>query len=326
MLWVFATLLLAAAFAPWLYQGGKWLAEMAKTRELPGALEWLGAACSRAEFDRYFSRSLVTSALVLLPFLIRRIRVISGGVMVLEKTTRMPARVAIAQVVLGCVIAGSILWTAGMLLEARGAFVPKQNIPTIGKFLTKTLVPAAAASLLEEWLFRGLLLGLWLKFSRPFAACLGTSLFFAFIHFLKPPLGTALPDPASPFAGFELLSKILLHFTEPQFFIADFATLCVVGMILAWARLRTKALWFSIGLHAGWIIAFKGFILLHRPVLDHAFNPWGVGQTLRSGIFPLLALGLTAFVCHLLFKRFEPQCMLATHDRDDGDLLKTRST
>ena len=60
----------------------------------------------------------------------------------------------------------------------------------------------------------------------------------------------------------KLLGKILLHFTEPMFFITDFATLLAIGLILAWAVLRTGALWFSIGLHAGWIMSFKAFNIL----------------------------------------------------------------
>jgi hypothetical protein len=67
---------------------------------------------------------------------------------------------------------------------------------------------------------------------------------------------------------------------------------------------RTGALWFSIGLHAGWVAAFKGFNLLYRGVDDHPLRPWGVGDDLRSGILPLLALGVTAIVCHFALKRF----------------------
>jgi membrane protease YdiL (CAAX protease family) len=193
----------------------------------------------------------------------------------------------------------------GMILTALGAYLPTPNPPEFGKLLKRMLIPAVAASLLEEWLFRGLLLGLWLRFAKPLAASIGTSLLFAFVHFLAPPDGVVIANPASPFAGFELLGKILLHFTDPLFFVTDFATLFVIGMILATARLRTGALWFSIGLHAGWIAAFKGFNMLHRVVPVHELRPWGVGDSLRSGLLPMLALGLTAVICHFALRRFE---------------------
>ncbi len=302
VLWVLAALLLAAAGAPWLYSGGKSLAAAAETRVLPGFLEWLGAACGRADFDRYFSRALLASALLFAPFLLRRVRALGGGKPVAD-LAKLPWKSALFQVAAGCLIAGGMLWALGSVLEEVGAYVPKVKPITLGKLLGKIAVPAVVAPLLEEWVFRGLLLGLWLRFAKAPAACIGTSLFFAFVHFLKLPDGAVTADPALPLAGFALLGQVLLHFTDPQFFVTDFATLFFIGMILAWARLRTGALWFSIGLHAGWIAAFKGFNLLHAVVDDHPLRPWGVGESLRSGLLPLLTLALTAALCHFVMKR-----------------------
>jgi membrane protease YdiL (CAAX protease family) len=80
--------------------------------------------------------------------------------------------------------------------------------------------------------------------------------------------------------------------------------LFVVGWILAWARLRTGALWFSIGLHAGWVFAFKGFNMLYQAVEPHPLRPWGIGESLKSGMLPLLMLALTALVCRYALKPF----------------------
>jgi len=148
------------------------------------------------------------------------------------------------------------------------------------------------------------LLGLWLRYARPALAVAGISLLFAFLHFLKPPDGVVITNPGSVFSGFELLGKILLHFTDPLFFVTDFSTLLVVGLILAWARVRTGALWFSIGLHAGWIFAFKNFNLVYQKIPGHPIFPWGVGDSLRSGLVPLMVLGLTAGVCYYALKAF----------------------
>ena len=306
VLWVLSALMLAAAIMPWVYQAGTGLAEAAAAGDLSAFQEWLGASCGRAKIGRYFSRSLVASALLLLPGLLWRVRAIRAGAGGTAKATGGAGWKSVAvQIAAGCVIAGGMLWGMGLVLEALGAYAPQAKTPATGKFLRATLIPAVAAPLLEEWLFRGLLLGLWLKFSRPLAACLGTSLFFAFVHFLDPPAGSRVADPAAALAGFELLGKILRHFTDPRFFVTDFATLFVIGMILAWARVRTGALWFSIGLHAGWILAFKSFNLLYRTVPDHPLHPWGVGEDLRSGLLPMLTLGLTAVICHFVLRRFE---------------------
>lgn len=307
VLWVCGSLLLAAAISPWVWQAGMRLADAAASSELPGVLEWLGRACGRSKFGRFFDRSLLTSALVLLPFLFRRIRVLraDGEGPGAFFRTQVSWKSAGIQILVGCVIAGGMLWGLAAILDAAGACVLKANPPATGKLLSKVLLPTVAASLMEECLFRGLLLGLWLRFTKPAAACLGTSLVFAFLHFIYPPAGTVIADPGHALAGFELLGKILLHFADPLFLVTDFATLFVVGMILAWARVRTGALWFSIGLHSGWIFAFKSYNLIYSQVPDHPLRPWGVGDSLRSGVVPLIALGFTALICHFVLRRFQ---------------------
>lgn len=308
VLWVLASLVLAAALAPWIYAAGKALAAAASEGELAAVWEWLGHAAGRAKFGRFFSRALVLSALVLLPFLGWRLRVIRAAAgFPVQGWKRMSGGLAVSQGLAGFLIAGSLLWALGLILVGVGAYVEKADPPTLAVFLRKTAVPAVVVSVLEEWLFRGVILGLWLRAARPLAACLGTAGMFAFIHFLSPPEGAALANPNSAAAGFELLEKILGHFTEPQFFVTDFATLFGIGLILAWARLRTGALWFSVGLHAGWIAAFKGFNLLYGIVPGHALRPWGVGADLRSGVLPLLTLGVTAVLCHWVLRRMEPR-------------------
>lgn len=303
VLWVLSALVLAAVILPWVYQGGKAFGNYAEVRDLPAIWESVGRSCRKAEIGRYFSRSLMASVLVLLPFLLWRVRLIRGKAG--PALRRVGWKPALVQLAVGCGIAAGILWGLGLVLEAVGAYAAKPEPPPLEKLLNKSLIPALIAAPLEEWLFRGLMLGLWLRFAKPLAACLGTSLFFAFVHFLSPPEGSVIADPAAALAGFELLGKILLHFADPLFFVTDFATLFGIGMILAWARLRTGALWFSIGLHAGWILAFKMFNLLHRQVDGHPLQPWGIGESLKSGMLPLLALGLTAWICHFAMRCLE---------------------
>lgn len=306
VLWVLSSLVIAACIAPSLYGWGKALAAEAVAEDLSPVLEWLGHACDRAEFDRYYSRALAFSAILLLPFLFQRIRHLRvRRAATVFHQVRTGWKNACLQIGLGLLIAGGLLWGVGLVLESMGAYQPDPEPPALAKLLRKTLVPAVAVSLLEEWLFRGVLLGLWLRCARPLAACVGCSLFFALIHFLKLPDGQVISNPAAMGAGFELLGKIFLHFSDPHFLVTDFATLFVVGMILAWARVKTGALWFSIGLHAGWILAFKGFNLLHVRVSSGTIGSWGAGETLRSGIIPLMTLALTAAVCHFTLRYFQ---------------------
>lgn len=305
--WVLGSILMAAVISPWIYQGGTRLAAMTEAGDFSAPLEWLGAACGRAKFGRFFDRSLWLSALVLMPFLFGRLRTLKSRREgpAASPLARMPMKTGALQVLTGFVIAAALLWSLAAVLGVTGASVANPKAPALLKLIPKVLVPAMVVAPLEEWLFRGVLLGLWLRFARPTAACVGTSFLFAIMHFLRPAAGTVIADPGHPLAGIELLGKIFLHFADPLFFITDFATLFVVGLILSAARVRTGALWFSIGLHGGWIVAYKAFNLLYRDSPDHPLRPWGVGDSLYSGILPLVTLGLTAVVCHFVLRRFE---------------------
>jgi uncharacterized protein len=306
ILWLFAASLLAAAIVPLLYRGGHALAETASSQELPRVLEWLGAACGRAEFSRYFNRSLMLAALILLPVLRWRIRGIDRSEQPqIAPIVRLPWKSVMVHLMMGLIITGGISWGFCGLIEATGAYVLKPNPPGFMKVLSRVLFPAVVVALLEEWLFRGMLLGLWLRFSKTLAACVGTSLFFAFVHFLSLPKGEVLSDPASGWAGYELLGKIGLHLMNPVIIVTDFFTLFGIGMILAWCRIRTGALWFPIGLHAGWIAALKMFNLLNRPVEGHWLFPWGLGDTLRSGLLSLVSILIVAGLCRLGFRLLE---------------------
>jgi len=299
--WITGTLLLAAALLPWVHIAGQDLAARAAAEELSGFMEWLGAAAGRGKYSRYFSRTLVFSALLLMPLLIWRLRSIQRPAAGADTTASLPATRSglhpAWQAMVGFFLAGGLLWALGVMLVGAGAYTVSDNPPAAGKFLSKVLVPTVAASVIEEWLFRGLLLGTWLRIAKPAAACIGTSLVFAFVHFLEPPKGVVIAEPNAPLAGFELLGGILQNFADPRFFAAEFASLFAVGMILAWARIRTGRLWFSIGLHAGWIAAFKGFNLLHNLNVASPLHPWGIGESLRSGLMPLVTLAVTAAAC-----------------------------
>jgi membrane protease YdiL (CAAX protease family) len=303
LLWVAAALVLAAVISPGLYHAGKNFAELADEQGLAGVLGWVGKSCRRAEFARYFKRSVLLAALLLMPLLFRRLRQSqhgAGGLLALGPP--LAWRTGLFQWMMGLLIAGGVLWGVGMMMERIGAFTAYTLMPSTQRVLTQALIPALAVSVVEECLFRGLLLGLWLRVARPAVACIGSSLLYAFLHFLTPPPGIGIADPFSALAGFQQLRSILLHFTEPRFFAADFLTLFAVGMILAGARLRTGRLWLCMGLHCGWVIAFKVYNLTYLKVPEGPLSSWWIGENLRSGLLPLAALGVTAAICHGLLK------------------------
>jgi membrane protease YdiL (CAAX protease family) len=98
-------------------------------------------------------------------------------------------------------------------------------------------------------------------------------------------------------SGFVSIAHSFWQFGDPSLLAAGFLTLFVVGCILADARLQTRSLWLSIGLHAGWIFANGTFSRAARRV-DRAL-PW-IGKDLLVGIIPLMI----ALASWLLMRRW----------------------
>jgi uncharacterized protein len=77
------------------------------------------------------------------------------------------------------------------------------------------------------------------------------------------------------------------------------ATLFFIGLVLADARVLTRSLWLSIGLHAGWIFGSGAFSRLARQQ-TLAF-PW-IGKNMLVGIIPLGVAALTWVIMRIWVK------------------------
>lgn len=314
-----AVLLLGSLLAPWLYAGGKDLAAHFAGKPDKGFLPWLAAACDRAKFPRFYNRSLMISAIVLLYPAVLLLRAGRGSLKFRDTpwSLRLPdSAVALNEgqplqrnphgwrhLGIGFVLAAGTLLLLGWGLIQAGTFIYATKIQ-LAKILKAAIIPAVLVSLIEETLFRGVFLGMFLRTLRPVTAIVGLSLLFAFLHFLEPPSGVTAPDPRSATAGLWLFGQILGHFADPQPLLAEFATLVAVGLVLAYARWRTASLWLSIGLHSGWIFGIFLFNGFTRPVPDlDRFTRFWIGGTLREGLAPLIVVLLTGVVVHLLTRR-----------------------
>ncbi len=166
----------------------------------------------------------------------------------------------------------------------------------------RAVLPAIGAGIIEELIFRGLILGLWLRACSVRVACLGSALMFSFVHFLKPPRGSSIEDPFAWDSGFEILASTLGHFTQPEFFVTEFTTLAVLGLLLAFCRVKTHSLWLPIGIHIGLVFALKIFSMTQKLDPSSPLQPWWIGGDLKSGLLPLIALGLCFSLCWALVR------------------------
>lgn len=306
VVWLAAALFAAALLTPFLYDAGKTLAQNAETADYPAVIESIAASAKRAKPDRFFSRALLISAVVLMPILIRRVKRIppkaDAARYSLRKLTWPQRLIHLSS---GLLIGTACLGGLALVLYLIGAAVPTESGFRIGRLFGKAFIPALGAGVIEELVFRGLLLGLWLRACSLWTAWIGSSLLFSFMHFLSPPSGMEIADPRAWYSGFEILSSTLGHFSNPTFFVTEFATLAVLGFILAWCRTRTFSLWLPIGIHAGLVFALKTFSLTSSLNSDSAWSPWCIGADLKTGIFPLIAITI-CLVISVITVRFLP--------------------
>lgn len=343
-LYLASVLLLGSLIAPILYDSGKWLAALLvsfKQTQTP-VLGWLANKLTIHEFDSYYNRSFLIAALGLLwPFL--KWMGISRDSLGLRKNP-----LKLADTLMGLLLAGSFLAFMGLVLLQMGAFTAKPNADW-NSILTQATLAAIGASLMEEWVFRGLFLGVALRTAKPWKAIVFVAAFFSILHIMQAPdlnlqgsgnkpakeeikrlrkenwpvLATNhAADPAkndwftdpsvvqfSPSqinatSGVAMTAEIFRRNLQPALFISEFLTLFVIGLILAWARVRTASLWMPIGLHSGWIFMntlFMGATQTTAAMRKGQFNLGSgenaiplIGAQLKIGLMPLLVLALTS--------------------------------
>jgi membrane protease YdiL (CAAX protease family) len=261
-------ILLACLLSPPLYWAGTALAER-------GVLPFLDGF----PFHRYFSRSIQISALLMLWPAFRWIGIRRLGELGIERNPLwrrdLPAGIAIALIPVVALAAGYL---------ALGVYGFKKEFPIAG--VVRILSTAGAVAILEEFLFRGVLLGLCLRSMRPAAAVLVSAGAFAVVHFLR--VARSASEPAVGWlSGF---AQLPLAFSgSPPWPLPGWGmlSLLLAGILLAVATLRTRSLFLPVGLHAGWIVGQQGlqWIAKFRAKPPDAFLPW-VGPNLVNGAVP----------------------------------------
>ncbi len=150
------------------------------------------------------------------------------------------------------------------------------------------MLSAVVVSPIEEFVFRGVLFGLSRGRRSWVPALVVCSVFFAVVHFLQSPRGAMEVRWTS---GFEVL-RVMIWPEQGggALRVVQLVNLALCGGVLAWAYQRSGGLWFSIGLHAGWIFWLKFANALTTVPRDaHAF--WGSRKVIDSwGVTALLVV------------------------------------
>ena len=274
-----AIVLGGALLAPILF----WLAQ---TLAAHGVFPFL----AKFDFDTFFHRAILIAAVLLLWPLLRvcNVRGLADLGLAPNPHWGRDAGCGVLLSVIPLLFCGAFL-ISWHVYSIRHAFV----WPRFGK----VVLAAISVPFIEETFFRGIVLGILLRTGRKPLAVVAVSALFAAVHFLK---GSDWePAIVTWTSGFQSIVDAFAGFGDPVMVMSAFATLFLIGCILADARVLTRSLWLPIGLHAGWILASGTFSWLARAQMIAL--PW-LGKNLLVGIIPLGLAAVTWIVMWLWLK------------------------
>ena len=271
LIFVTVVFLGGALLAPWLY----WLAAT------------VAPSLAQKPFHRFVSRSFEGLALLgLWPFL-RSLQCHSWADLGLVRPVGQWRKLAGGFMLgFGSLAAAVVLaWLAGARHLAGGL----SAFALAGRLLG-IAATAIGVAVLEEILFRGALFGaLRRAWHWGFALAL-SSMVYALLHFMESARGGGVVRWSS---GLEYLPLMLRGFTHWHAVLPGFFNLTLAGAILAVAYQRTGNLYFSIGLHAGWVFWLKAGNAVWAEAAGACAWFWGTGKLIDGWlVLPLLALTL----------------------------------
>jgi membrane protease YdiL (CAAX protease family) len=244
-----------ALLAPWLYRLVNAIAPDFRLAHSP--------------FHRYVNRSLLVLAVVGLWPLLRSLGATTfkevGLVSPRGQWRRFAQGLALGFVSLA-VLAATIICCGGR------KFDPSLTAMRLVGGLAGAAATALFVAILEEILFRGGIFGALRKIQPWPLAVLFSSMIYAIVHFMQN------ADPAGPIdwlTGLRLLPRMLAGFGNLNAVLPGFLNLTVVGVLLGTSYQRTGNLYFSTGLHAGWIFWLKFYGLLTVEAPGAAVWFWG---------------------------------------------------
>jgi hypothetical protein len=293
LLWALAIYIAAvfiggALLAPWLY----WL-----TQAFAHTFPHIAAA----PFHRFVDRSLLLFALAgLWPFL-RALGMTSWREIGLARP-RGQLKKLFGGLSLGFI---TLAVVAGMAIACGNhVFIQTTTTYKVIILIFSAIGTAVIVAAIEEILFRGSVFGGLRKlFYWPFALLI-SSVIYALVHFLHHAEFTGTVTWNS---GLVLLPQMLGDFADFYAFVPAFFNFTLAGTLLGLAYQRTGNLYFSIGLHAGWIFWLKTYGALTASAPHAATWFWGTRKMVDGWLaFIVLATTLALFKFLPLKRKSEP--------------------
>jgi membrane protease YdiL (CAAX protease family) len=265
-LYAIAVVLLGALCAPWIFWTSQWLAQHVT------AVNWL----AEYPFRRFFNRSVMIVALAGLWPLLRIL-----GIHSWKEVGYVRASAWWKHALIGYALGlGSLVIAAGISI-ALGAqsLGHDRSAGEVARAVLRYAGVGVLVALIEETFFRGALQGAFQRRMNVVAAIMLASAIYSALHFVKPNKANIPPNEVTWKSGFICLAGSSTQSFSERDVLVSSVTLFLAGCILGLAYAKTQALYLSIGLHAGWVLA-------------NEFSRWlGTGRVVEQVMaWPVLAL------------------------------------
>lgn len=231
----------------------------------------------RFPFPRIFDRTMMATLLLAIIWLGRELNFVA----LLRAGFQHPAAASAILVVRGLLVSLctiSILFALAIVAGHGGL----ADLSAAASRLPKYLLSAIVIAIIEEAFFRAFLLGgLMSDFSRRIALILSSAI-YAVAHLVRSPARFYVTNFV-PTAGLTTLAHSFDQLSQPSVAIPTLVGLFLLGLALGAAYLVVGSVYFSIGMHCGFVLGAKLWpkVILHRGIV-----PWWIAG---GGPVPLIA-------------------------------------
>jgi len=249
----------------------------------PLAAVAVSAAGWKYPFPRIFDRTVMATLLVAMLFAARDLNLVS----LVRRGFSHPLAPSIARAIRGFVVAMiAIAILFGLALGVGGGGVGNHGAAVA--LIPKYFLSAIAIAFIEEAFFRAFLLGGMASDFGNRVALIASAAIYAVAHLVRSPARFYVTG-YQPAAGLITLAHSIDQFKDPAVAIPTLIGLFLLGIVLGGAYILTGSVYFSIGLHCGFVLGAK---MWPKIILNRAAIPWWIAG---GGAIPLIG-GAVAWV------------------------------
>jgi membrane protease YdiL (CAAX protease family) len=248
----------------------------------------------RFPFPRIFDRTVMATLLIAMLVSARDLNFVS----LLHRGFSHPPAPSIVRTIRGFVVAMlAIAILFGLALAVGGGGVGDHE--AAAALIPKYFLSALAIAFIEEGFFRAFLLGGMRNDFGDRIALIASAAIYAVAHLVRSPARFYVTG-YEPAAGLVTLAHSIDQFTTPAIAIPTLIGLFLLGIVLGQAYILTGSVYFSIGLHCGFVLGAK---MWPKIILNRAAIPWWIAG---GGAIPLIAAPTAWVIAIAIFATLRP--------------------